>query len=160
ITRACRLLFAVHVRRGELGRARALVEPARAAHEDLGFVRGVDVLHHRLAAVEALAGNWPAHESTYRRLHETALAVGKGWMIAESAVALGESLSRQGRLEEAARLAAIAEEQAGSHPYEPGTHAALLRLRARLRAHEGAHDEAERLAREALAAAFGMDSPW
>jgi Flp pilus assembly protein TadD len=35
-----------------------------------------------------------------------------------------------------------------------------LRLQAKLRAHDGAHEEADRLVREALAASFEVDSPW
>src|SRR5439155_23892178 len=121
-------LAVVYALRGEREQARALVEPAMAAHEELGFVRGADVLRHRLAAVEALDQNWPAYESEYRHMHETAVATGRRWMIAESAVALGEALSRQGRLEEAARFAATAAEAGVSPRYDPYTHAALLRL--------------------------------
>jgi class 3 adenylate cyclase/tetratricopeptide (TPR) repeat protein len=153
-------LGVVHALRGEFEHGRALVHRAILVHEELGHLMGVEVHQHGLGYIEALARNWPAHESAWRHVHQASVAIGRRDWIVESAVELGESLYRAGRVHEAERFAAIAAEQGVPHPHGPDTQAPLLRLQAKLRAHDGAHEEADRLVREALAASFEVDSPW
>jgi len=153
-------LGVVYALRGEFEHGRALVHRAILVHEELGHLMGVEVHQHGLGYIEALARNWPAHESAWQHVHQASVAIGRRDWIVESAVELGESLYRIGRVHEAGRFAAIAAEQAVPHHHSPDTQAPLLRLQAKLRAHDGAHEEADRLGREALAASFGVDSPW
>jgi tetratricopeptide (TPR) repeat protein len=138
-------------------RARALVEGAIAEHEELGHFRDEYILQYRLARIDEYEANWSSCEVGWRRALEIATALSGEWELSSIGALLSESLLRQGRLEEAER--AVAEARKHLPPVDPWTHSEVFRAHALVLAHSGAHEEAERGAREAVGAARRFDSP-
>jgi class 3 adenylate cyclase/tetratricopeptide (TPR) repeat protein len=135
--------------RGRFDEARALVAAARSSFEDLGLVGDLAFASLLAGDLELAADDPEAAESELRpALHACQTDVGAGL-----AAALGESLYRQDRLDEAQVLADLAE-QAAAHVAE-GVRG--RGLRAKLLARAGRVAEAEAAAREALEMAENSD---
>jgi hypothetical protein len=151
-------LGVLYAMRGECEQGRSLVHDAIVEFEESGHIRDTAELRRYLATVEALAGDWPASESESRQTYETAVATGERSLVVEAAVMIGQALSQQGHLIEAAAFASIARTEEASLKWY--WLIGLRRLQARLSALNGAYAEARRLARQAVATATDTDSLW
>ena len=96
-----------------------------------------------------------AVDQAYRKIYEKVLAIEDPLLTVESAVCLGDALSRLGRWEEAEHFATLADEHAEG--FWRSGRVQYLKLRARLHAHKGELPEAERLARKALGRVLETD---
>jgi class 3 adenylate cyclase/tetratricopeptide (TPR) repeat protein len=135
--------------RGRFDVARALVAAARSSFDDLGLVGDLALASLLAGDVELTADDPEAAESELR----PALDAGQADVEAGLAAALGDSLYRQGCLDEAQVLADRAE-RAAAHVAE---RVRARGLRAKLLARAGEVAEAEAAAREALEMAEGSD---
>jgi class 3 adenylate cyclase/tetratricopeptide (TPR) repeat protein len=135
--------------RGHFDEARVLVAAARSSFEDLGLVGDLAFASLLAGDVELAADDPQAAESELR----PALDACQTDVAAGLAAALGESLYRQGRLDEAHVLADRAEQDA-AHVAE---RVRARGLRAKLLARAGRRAEAEAAAREALDMAEDSD---
>ena len=111
-----------------------------------------------LAELATLAGDHEDASKRLRALCEWLEAMEQGSFLAVYLAALGRSMCRLGRFDEAEQLAirvrSLAEEAAGvTDPYNP-----WLLLQGRVQAHRGELAEAERLAREGVAVIERTDS--
>ena len=100
------------------------------------------------AFVEVLAGDLVEAERLARVGVETLRAAGERTYLGTTATVLADIAYRQGRLEEAERMALLAEEV--SHEDDVGAQSQWRLVRAQLLSRQGRHGEAEALAREAL----------
>jgi class 3 adenylate cyclase/tetratricopeptide (TPR) repeat protein len=135
--------------RGRFEEARALIAAARSSFDDLGLVGDLAFASLLAGEVELAADDPEAAES---ELHPALDAV-QADLEAGLAAALGESLYRQDRLDEAQVLADRAE-QAAAHVAD---RVRARGLRAKLLARAGRWAEAEAAAKEALAMTEGSD---
>ena len=151
-------LGVLYAMRGEWEQGRSLIHDAIVEFEESGHIRDTAELRRYLATVEALAGDWPASESESRQTYETAVATGERSLVVEAAMMIGQALSQQGHLIEAAAFASIARTEEASLKWY--WLIGLRRLQARLSGLNGAYAEARRLARQAVATAADTDSLW
>jgi class 3 adenylate cyclase/tetratricopeptide (TPR) repeat protein len=135
--------------RGRFDQARALVADARATFDDLGLPGELVFAGSVAGEVELAAGDPVAAESELRRFIEDA----PGDFQSALGRALGESLYRQGRADEAEEYAARAE-KAAAHVEERVWAGGL---RAKLLARVGLWEEAESAARQAVELAETSD---
>ena len=137
-------------RQGRFEEARELVAAATTAYEELGVrLDAVSSGAFGRADVELLAGDHAAAESALREGYEALGNLGELGHRASVAAMLARTLHARGRAAEADELAREVEETASEQDLWSQ---ALYRLtRARLLADGGRLDEAERVAREALA---------
>ena len=135
--------------RGRFGEARALIAAARSSFNDLGLAMDLAFAALLAGDVELAADDPKAAESELR----PALDAYQADVEPALAAALGESLYRQGRFDEAQVLAARAE-QAAAHVVD---RVRARGLRAKLLARAGRWAEAEAAAREALDVAKDSD---
>ncbi len=135
--------------RGRFEEARALISAARSSFDDLGLVGDLAFASLLAGEVELAADDPEAAES---ELHPALDAVQTD-LEAGLAAALGESLYRQGRLDEA-QVRADRAEQAAAHVAD---RVRARGLRAKLLARAGRWAEAEAAAREALEMAEDSD---
>ena len=143
--------------RGNFERARELYLQARGLFEELGAA--VLAAHTSLTSgrVELLAGNAAAAEAELRRDYDTLGVMGERYFRPLVAAVLAQALHAQGKLAEARELVAEARELADEDDIE--TQAVWRSVAARLRAEDGAVEEAEALARESVALLRSTDAP-
>ncbi len=145
------VLGALHGLRGEVAQARALLDRARSAYDDLGHRSVLETILAPLAVdVERLWQEVPRRPLAICRASFEALAVtGDRAFASTRAIHLAELLLDLGRAEEAEHFVRIAEQQV----IRSDVLVQFLRRsqRARLLSREGRHDDAESLAREAVA---------
>jgi tetratricopeptide (TPR) repeat protein len=132
------------------------VQAAIAELEDAGHKRDEAVYLQRMAITDSLAGDWAAVEQAYRKIYEKVLAIEDPALTVESAVCLGDALSRLGRWEEAEHFATLADEHAEA--FWRSGRVQLVQLRARLHAQKGELPEAEDLARKAVRRVLETDA--
>jgi class 3 adenylate cyclase len=149
------ILSSLHAMLGHADEARRLHELALADAEDLG-------LKPRIAATEfldlALEATFTAAEAERRLQHSLALwqEMGEDGIASSVAARLARTLCAQGRFEEAERYIALAENAAASDDYE--SQSLVRAARARVLAHREVLEQAESLAREAVAIADRTDN--
>jgi class 3 adenylate cyclase/tetratricopeptide (TPR) repeat protein len=143
--------------RGCFDEARALSARSSRTFEELGAVIHLAALSAWTGEVEALAGSLGAAEQLRRTGFRTLESLGERGILSTVAAYLAQTLSEQGRSDDALELAAISAETAASDDL---TSQILLRA-ARARAWVGisSPEKAERAAREAVALADETDCP-
>jgi predicted ATPase len=135
--------------RGDFERARMLYRRSRASLEEFGYVLMAAMTSLDSSLIELLAGDLAAAESElradYRRLEE----MGERNYISTTAGLLADVLYRQGRDHESAEFAGVCEHLA--FPGDVASQFLWRCVRGKLRARQGAIDEAESLLSAAMA---------
>ena len=135
--------------RGDFERARLLYRRSRASLEEFGYLFLAALTSLDSSAIELLAGDLAAAESElrtdYRRLEE----MGERNYISTTAGLLADVLYRQGRYDESAEFAGVCEHLASADDVASQFHWRCVR--GKLRARQGAFDEAESLLSAAIA---------
>jgi tetratricopeptide (TPR) repeat protein len=149
-----RHLGGLHGLAGRLELARSLFAASNAAFADLGLELH-HVLSHSEAVVEMLAGDFAAAELRLRRGFEILESMGENYLRSTTAAYLARAVLAQGRNEEADWLSEVSEGLA--EPDDIATQILWRGVRARVLAEASRFDEAERLAREAVALAEHTD---
>jgi class 3 adenylate cyclase/tetratricopeptide (TPR) repeat protein len=149
-----RALARLEAKRGRFPEARALLDQGKAIVEELGLRFNLAAFALTSGEIEALAGELVAAEQQLRLASELFGRLGDKWSVSLVAPNLAEVLHLQGRNEEALRFTEEAEAAA-----EPELPEQFLwrKARARVLAVQGAGEEAERLAREAVDLAARTD---
>jgi DNA-binding SARP family transcriptional activator/predicted ATPase len=148
-----RPLGLLHAMNGDFDRARRFIGKGNEVLDELGQLQSV-VSHHE-AVVELLAGCPEAAERHLRRGLARLEAMGERSLLATTAAMLAQALLAQDRNEEAEELCRRAERHADAE--DLATHAITRSVRARVCEQRGQPDEAEALAREAVALAARTD---
>ncbi|HXY45758.1 MAG TPA: adenylate/guanylate cyclase domain-containing protein [Acidimicrobiales bacterium] len=149
--RALTELYIVHLEamRGDFDRARLLYRRSRASLEEFGYHLLAALTSLDSSVIELLAGDPAAAESElradYRRLEE----MGERNYISTTAGLLADVLYRQGRYEESAAFAGECEHLAS--PDDVASQFHWRCVRGKLKARQGAADEAESLVSAAMA---------
>ena len=152
------LLASAHGLEGRLEEARELAERGRAILEELGqWGRVAGFALPTQAGIELLAGKPRAAESLLRRSLELLTETGDEQSSPEIMCEIAEALSEQGRYDEAEALAVSGNDAAASDDWH--TRTLSCRVRAAVFAGRGRLEEAETLAREALALGKQSDEP-
>jgi len=125
---------------GRFDDAWALADPAVALLQEFGDARSSEWP----AVIAALEGDYARAVEHGRAVHELVTARGLVSIQVYLGVVLGRHLCMLGRIEEAAPHAAFGREVDPNDPV-------VLSLQARIHAHRGEHDAAERLARQGVA---------
>jgi ATP/maltotriose-dependent transcriptional regulator MalT len=133
---------------GEFDQARTEYRRARHDLEELGWTFDAAVTSLDSGRIEMLAGDAPAAEAELRRDYDTLEGLGERNYISTVAAILAEALYRQGRDADAELFATRSAEIAA--PDDVVTQFLWRLVRAKLRAHQGAFDEALSLANEAV----------
>jgi predicted ATPase len=147
-------LAGLHAMEGRFDRARELQATSGGAFEELGLTVSFFV-SHTAAIVELLAGDPVAAERSLRRTYRAFEEMGYREELSGTAAVLAQALLAQRRDEEAERFAELSRELA---PADELIAQVLWRgVRARCLAGRGLMEEAERLARQAVALAERSD---
>jgi len=154
---ALRYLAGLHAMAGRFARARTLLAESRAIVEDLGFMSLVAADTQVEASVAIVAGKYEEAEALLRvgaaRLEE----MGEKSLLATTLAQLAHVLYAQGRDNEARELTEVSAD-AGARD-DLSVQMLWRRVRAKIFVRDGRHQEAERLAREAVALAERTDWP-
>jgi DNA-binding SARP family transcriptional activator len=143
--------------RGQLERARAHVARARGIFDELGQLGPAAALCGGVGGtVEAMAGDWHAAEVILRESCELLRRASLKSTFATRAGELAAALYEQARFEEAASWSRAAEQAAADDDLD--ARLVWQPVRAKLLARRGEHDDAERAARAAAAAAQNTDA--
>jgi len=142
--------------RGRFDEARELQDRARSIIREVPLSGWMGALTQLSGWAEILAGNPATAERELRWGVETLRGIGELTWLSTTAAILAEALYAQGRLEEATEFTGVSEEAAGSE--DPYTQALLRGVRAKVFARQGREEEAEELARRAVAYAEPTDS--
>ena len=140
--------------RGRFDTARSMLADTRTSVEKLGDRHGLLETQLYWGIVELLAGEPEAAEPHLRAAYGGLGRLGIGADAGQAAAHLSRALMLQGRLDEAAELAADSEALAGQNPQ---TAIAAKAARADLLAEQGDLDEARQVAETAVAIAEGTD---
>jgi DNA-binding SARP family transcriptional activator len=141
---------------GSLDEARQLIGEAEATYEELGEAYALANNSGRLLArLELLAGEGAAAEAASRRCCETFERIRDEAGLSTQAAELADALYVQGRYEDAAGWARLAKEHAVAD--DKSGQFGWRRVSAKLLAHEGQLEEAQRLANEALTIVSATD---
>ncbi len=142
--------------RGDFEEARALNLSGGSMVEDLGAVVPLAAYRIWMGEVEMLAGEPGAAETQRRQAFETLDALGERGVLSTVAAYLAETLYALERDDEAVRFTEVSEEAAA---LDDLTSQVLWRsARAKVIARQGPNEEAEPLAREAVALAEATDA--
>ena len=135
--------------RGDFDSARLLYRRSRAALEEFGYHLLAALTSLDSSAIEVLAGDLAAAESELRTDYGRLDEMGERNYISTTAGLLADVLYRQGRYDESAEFAAICEDLASENDVASQFHWRCVR--GKLRARQGAFDEAESLLSAAVA---------
>ena len=135
--------------RGNFERARVLYRRSRAALEELGCLFLAALTSLASSVIEFLAGDLAAAESELRADYQRLEEMGERNYISTTAGLLAEVLYRQGRYDESAQFAEVCEDIAS--PDDVASQFHWRCVRGKLRARQGAVDEAESLLSAATA---------
>ena len=141
--------------RGDFEEGRRLCARIEGIYKDLGLRLALVALTETKGTLEPLAGDARAAEGALRRGYEILAAAGDASFVAFQAGLLAEALLAQGRIEEAAELAAVSEDTAAS---DIGAQTQWRRTRAAIDAAHGNHEHAVELALEAVEIAAQTDA--
>jgi len=135
---------------GRFDESRAIFAQVRAHYEALGWRLALMTLSNQTGPAELLARDFDAAVAQLRPSYEALGKVGEGGYRARIAALLAEAVLEQGRLDEAMELATDAQALAGVNNADPSTLAVVRSVRARVASARGEHEEAVRLAQEAV----------
>ena len=152
-----RTLARMEARRGRFDQARALLTEGRAIVEDLGLMLNMASFAWVSGEIEALADQAVAAERELRLADDLFSQLGDNDYRATIGPYLAEMLRVQGRDQEARRL--TEQSEAMARPDDIVAQLRWRKTRARLLADQGASEQAERLAREAVGLAERTDFP-
>jgi class 3 adenylate cyclase/tetratricopeptide (TPR) repeat protein len=143
---------------GDFDAARELVERVRAMTEDLGLARGLPFVLRAEHGwiVETLAGDPDAAEREIRVAYEALEQMGEKGLLSTQAARLAQSLYAQQRYVEAEDYAKISEQAGASDDIV--TQMLWRQVRAKTQARRGHVEDAEGLARDAVALAEPTDA--
>jgi len=136
----------LHAMTGDFDRARGLVREANEILDELG--RMEEAVSHHEALVELLAGRPAEAEARLRPGYEKLERMGERALLATTAAMLAQAVYAQHRLDEAEELCRTSARIAA--PEDVAAQALWRGVRAKIRAHQGALDEAEALGGEAV----------
>ena len=152
-----RYLAVLEAMRGNFADARALVVEARAAYEDLGMrLLAQSAISLAYGAIGLLAADYRAAGVELRVGLDALEVMGERGYLSTVAAFLAQALYGEGRLDEADDLARLA--QASASPDDLWSQVLSRGTRAKVYAGRGAHEEAERHAREAVERAAATDA--
>jgi tetratricopeptide (TPR) repeat protein len=143
---------------GDFDRARELIRESAAIAERFGSAMWASASHEFGGENELMAGDVEAAERSFRAEHEIHRRMGDEGHGSTSAAYLAFALCRLGRFDEAEELATIA--RATGADDDLATQASARSAEALVRSARGEHEEARRLAREAVDLYAGAQSPW
>ena len=141
--------------RGSFDLARELIATATALTEELGLEVAATGVQFEAAQIELLAGRPAAAEHALRPAIEALERIGNQGHLVTMAPVLADVLLAQGRSEEAAPLIELVARSAMADDMDPQI--GWRRTQAKLLAHRGDFENAERLAREAIELAGRTD---
>jgi class 3 adenylate cyclase/predicted ATPase len=143
---------------GDFDAARELIERVRTMTEDLGLARGLPFILRAEHGwiVETLAGDPKAAEREIRVAYEALEQMGEKGLLSTQAARLGQSLYAQQRYVEAENYAKISEQAGASDDIV--TQMLWRQVRAKTLARGGQVEDAEDLARDAVALAEPTDA--
>ena len=152
-----RYLAVLEAMRGNFADARALVGEARVTYEDLGMrLMAQSAISLAYGAIGLLAADYRAAGIELRAGLNALEGMGDLGYLSSVAAFLAQALYGQGRLDEADDLARRA--QASAAPDDLWSQVLAGGTRAKVCASRGAHEEAERYAREAVGLAAATDA--
>jgi predicted ATPase/class 3 adenylate cyclase len=135
--------------RGNFERARLLYRQSRASLEEFGYLLHAARTSLASSVIEFLAGDLAAAESELRKDYQRLEEMGERNYISTTAGLLADVLYRQDRFDESAEFAGICERLAS--PDDVGSQFLWRCVRGKLKARQGAIDEAESLLSAAMA---------
>jgi class 3 adenylate cyclase/tetratricopeptide (TPR) repeat protein len=141
--------------RGDIGAARESIGRARSILKELGVNHALAAMTDGAADVERYAGNLVGEERELRSGYEAFGEMGAEGYQATWAALLAQNLAEQGRYDEAFEL--TMESEAMAAPDDLSAQVPWRGVRARVLAHRGEGEGAERLAREGVSIADGTD---
>jgi class 3 adenylate cyclase/tetratricopeptide (TPR) repeat protein len=142
---------------GDFDRARDRIRESEAFARRFGSEFWVSATYEFGGEIELMAGNVEAAERSFRAEYDIHRRTGDEGHGSTSAAYLALSLSRLGRFDEAEEMATIA--RAAGAEDDLATQASARSAQALVRSARGEHDEALRLAREAVDMWAGAQSP-
>jgi class 3 adenylate cyclase/tetratricopeptide (TPR) repeat protein len=148
------VLGAMHAMRGEADLARSHTERSESLWREMGAELNLAAGHHA-ALIDGLLGDPAAVEARLRPGIEVLGAAGETGFLSTSAVVLAEALYAQGKDDEALEFTFIGEANAAAG--DVASEMGWRSVRAKVLAREGKIDEAELLARDAVAIAERTD---
>jgi tetratricopeptide (TPR) repeat protein len=143
---------------GDFDLARGRIRESKALTERFGSDLWASATYEFGGEIELMAGDAEAAERSFRAEYEIHRRMGDEGHGSTSAAYLAEALCRLGRFDEAEELATIA--RATGAEDDLATQASARSAQALVRSARGEHEEARRLAREAVDLYAGAQSPW
>jgi hypothetical protein len=151
------VLGGLHALSGRFEEARRLAGQAQEVYVDLGSVRSLEIdVAPLLMEIERLAGNLDEAVSIGRRSIDRLLGFGANAHTATRAAQVADIEISRGNVAEASRLLTVAKRNAVK--YDTLSQYLNRAIQARVEAHHGRRQAAERLARQAVRLATGTDS--
>ena len=148
----------LHAMTGDFARAREGIREAAALAERFGSQLWASAIYEFGGHIEEMAGDQEAAERSFREECELHRRMGDEGHGSTSAAYLAVVLCRLGRFDEAEELATIAHTTGADD--DLSTQASARSAQALVRSAQGEHEEARRLAREAVDLYAGAQSPW
>jgi class 3 adenylate cyclase len=152
---ALRALAGLKAMQGEFDEARATLATCRAILADLGLRVSAASATETYGIVELLAGDPAAAERELRAGYESLEQMGETFLVPVLSALLAQALYAQGRGDEALRFSKLSEQTAA--PDDRFAHVQWRSARAKPLAQSGRTEEAETLARQAVALAEETD---
>jgi tetratricopeptide (TPR) repeat protein len=143
---------------GDFDRARERIRESEALAERFGSDLWITASYEFGGEIETMAGDHEAAEQSFRKEYEIHQRLGDEAHGSTTAAFLALALCRLGRFDEADELATIARTTGAED--DLATQASARSAQALVRSARGEHDEARRLAREAVDMYAGAQSPW
>jgi class 3 adenylate cyclase/tetratricopeptide (TPR) repeat protein len=143
---------------GDFERARAWIRESETFAERLGADYWITASYEFGGEIELMAGDAGAAERAFRKEYEIFRKIGDPAHGSTSAAYVALALARSGRFDEAEEFATIA--RATGAEDDLATQATARSAQAIVRSARGEHDEARRLAHEAVEMYAGAQSPW
>jgi class 3 adenylate cyclase/tetratricopeptide (TPR) repeat protein len=150
------VLSGLYAMQGEFDHARGLAARSRSIFEELGLQMETARLGMDTGTLERLAGNLESAVSELRRAYDALDAVGERFALSTVAGLLAQALLEQGELDEAIVFCDRSRDL--TTEADIATQALWRYVRARILAQQGAPDDGETLAREAVALLESTDA--
>jgi tetratricopeptide (TPR) repeat protein len=147
-----------HALTGDFVRARERIRESEVLAERFGSAFWASASYEFGGEIELMAGDDEAAERSFREEYEIHRRMGDEGHGSTSAAYLAFALGRLGRFDEAEELATTA--RATGADDDLATQASARSAQALVRSARGEHDEARRLAREAVDLYANAQSPW
>ena len=148
----------LHAMTGDFARAREGIREAKALAERFGSQLWASAIYEFGGHIEEMAGDQEAAERSFRDEYELLGRMGDEGHGSTSAAYLAVVLCRLGRFDEAEELATIAHTTGADD--DLATQASVCSAQAWVRSARGEHEEARRLAQEAVDLYAAAQSPW